>query len=74
MVDTYGASYRLKGFDATRTYVDLNGAIQNSFALAPAVEYNWSANAGLIAGVEFTAAGRNTPSYVAPQLAIALSF
>lgn len=74
MVDTYGAPYRLKGFDATRTYVDLNGATQNGFALAPAVEYNWSANAGLIAGVEFTAAGRNTPSYVAPQLAIALSF
>jgi hypothetical protein len=38
------------------------------------VEYNWSDNVGVIAGVEFSAAGRNTSSYVAPQIALAMAF
>jgi len=74
LVDTYGSSFHLKGIDAANLAVDSRGANQNSFALAPAVEYNWSPNAGLIFGIEFTAAGRNTPSYVAPQIAVAVSF
>jgi len=73
-VDTYANGYRAKGFDATQTFVQIQGPIQNSFAIAPAIEYNWSANAGLIFGLEFSAAGRNTASYVAPQIALAVSF
>ncbi len=34
------------------------------FSLAPALEYNWSKNLGLIAGVWFSAAGRNTPQFI----------
>jgi hypothetical protein len=45
-----------------------------STAIAPAVEYNWSDSIGVIAGVEFTVAGRNTASYVSPQIALAMSF
>jgi hypothetical protein len=32
-------------------------------SFAPAIEYNFSANLGLIAGVWFSAAGRNTPQF-----------
>lgn len=46
----------------------------SSFAIAPAVEYSWSADAGIIFGVAFSAAGRNSASFVAPQIAISLSF
>jgi hypothetical protein len=74
LVDTYSSSFHLKGTDAGNAAIDTRGLPQNSFALAPAVEYNWSAKTGLIFGIEFTAAGRNTPSYVAPQIAVAMSF
>jgi len=74
LVHTAGDRYRLTGIDGLGTPVKTLGADTSSTALAPAVEYNWSADAGVIAGVEFTAAGRNTPSYVAPQVAVAISF
>jgi hypothetical protein len=41
-----------------------------SFSLAPALEYNWSENAGVIAGVAFTVAGRNTSATVMPVMAV----
>jgi len=74
LVDTYADGFKLNGVDAAEGAIKTHAPIQNSFALAPALEYNWSADAGLIFGMEFTAAGRNTPSYVAPQIALAISF
>lgn len=44
------------------------------FSLAPAVEYHFSPNLGLIAGVQFTVAGRNAADYVAPQVALNMVF
>jgi hypothetical protein len=49
-------------------------ASSTGLTVAPAVEYNLSANAGLIFGVAFTAAGRNTASSIAPQIALSLGF
>lgn len=40
------------------------------FSLAPAFEYNWNANCGLIAGCWFSVAGRNTARFVNPVIAI----
>lgn len=74
VVQSYNARYRLAGEDSAGTFISARGLSRNATALAPAVEYNWSANAGLIAGVEFSVAGKNTASYVAPQIAVALSF
>jgi hypothetical protein len=51
-----------------------NAPVSAGTAVAPAVEYNWSDSIGVIAGVEFTVAGRNTASYIAPQVALAMSF
>jgi hypothetical protein len=73
-VQNYARRYRLNGIDGNGSPISSNGLNQSSTALAPAIEYNWSADAGLIAGVEFTAAGHNTASYVAPQIAVAVSF
>ncbi len=42
------------------------------FSLAPAIEYNWSEELGLIAGVWFTVAGRNTFDFA--SFAIALNY
>ena len=38
-------------------------------SLAPAIEYNWSANIGLIGGVWFTVTGRNSSRFVTTVLA-----
>ncbi|MGH2612115.1 MAG: hypothetical protein ACRDFB_03585 [Rhabdochlamydiaceae bacterium] len=40
------------------------------FALAPAIEYNWSANVGIIAGPWFTVAGRNTGKFISYVIAL----
>lgn len=42
--------------------------------LAPAVEYHFSPTLGLIAGVEFTVAGRNTGRTFSPQVALGMFF
>lgn len=34
------------------------------WSLAPAIEYNWSANVGLLSGVWFTFAGRNSTQFI----------
>ena len=49
-------------------------APNQDFSLAPAVEYHFTPNMGLIAGVQFTVAGRNTADYVAPQMALNMVF
>jgi hypothetical protein len=74
LVDTYGNGFHLDGAAPNQIAIDAHGPTQNSIALAPAFEYNWSADGGMIFGIEFTAAGRNTPSYFAPQIAVAMSF
>ena len=45
-----------------------------SWAMAPAVEYNFSPLVGVIAGVQFDFAGHNTNRYIEPQVAINLVF
>lgn len=40
----------------------------DQITLAPGIEYNFSANYGVVAGAWFTIAGKNTPSFVAPMI------
>jgi len=61
----------------TRTGVDQTErrlAPGHDVSLAPAVEYHFSSRMGLIAGVQFTVAGRNNSDYVAPQVALNMVF
>ncbi|MBS0620687.1 MAG: hypothetical protein JSS61_04425 [Verrucomicrobia bacterium] len=41
-----------------------------SFSLAPAIEYNWNAYIGVIAGCWFTVAGRNTTDFASGVVAV----
>ncbi|MGB7496511.1 MAG: hypothetical protein WBR26_03835 [Candidatus Acidiferrum sp.] len=54
--------------------MNTKGAGSAQTLLAPAIEYNFSAHVGIIAGAEFSVAGRNTSSYIAPQIALSISF
>jgi hypothetical protein len=44
------------------------------WSVAPAVEYNFNASVGIIAGAEVTFAGRNTGASVTPQVALSWFF
>ncbi|WP_267224396.1 transporter [Dyella silvae] len=41
-----------------------------SFAFAPAIEYNWRANLGLLVGVRVFTGGHNSPTTVTPAIAL----
>jgi hypothetical protein len=45
-----------------------------SFAIAPAVEYNWNGNVGVIVGAKIVTAGHNTAAVTIPVAAINLVF
>jgi hypothetical protein len=43
---------------------------RRDFRVDPALEYNFTENTGIIFGAEVTVTGRNTGSYIAPQIAL----
>ena len=73
VVQNFANGLHLQGANAGNV-TNTHGASSAALAVAPAVEYNFSDSIGIIAGVEFSVAGRNTPSYVAPQIALSTSF
>lgn len=69
----YGNKTRFSGTQgqlAPEAFSELKAPSADQLSLAPAVEYNFSANLGVIAGVWFTAAGRNSDQFVNGVMAI----
>jgi len=48
----------------------VGGPSSEQISLAPAIEYNWNANYGIIAGVWFSIAGRNTAEFINGVIAL----
>ena len=69
IVYSYADGSRVRGRDASGANVNFSSGSSANWSFAPAVEYNWSWQYGIIAGVQFSFAGRNSSSYVAPQIA-----
>ena len=46
----------------------------DNFSLAPALEYNWSANLGILAGVQFSVYGRNSSNFISTILSVTYAF
>ena len=57
---------RFKGSDKA----DLEKVSREEFSLAPAIEYSWSRDLGIIGGVWFSIAGRNIPQFVNGMLSV----
>lgn len=78
LVYVSNASTRLSGSNTLAAgpaaAVDVQSGSSDYFAVAPAVEFNWSARAGVIFGVRIFVAGRNTAASVTPAAAINLVF
>lgn len=73
-MQNYADGTHLTGANAAGDFVNSHAGSSVGFALAPAIEYNFTTNVGLIAGIEFSVAGRNTSSYIAPQIALTIAF
>jgi hypothetical protein len=74
LVQRFGNGFHLQGTNIGPASVNVSTSGNSSTSVATAVEYNFSGSIGVIAGVEFSVAGRNASSYVAPQIAISMSF
>jgi hypothetical protein len=74
LVEHLAHNSHLWGIDAQGSSVNTQLSGSARTGVAPAVEYNFSSHVGIIAGVEFSVAGRSTSSYVAPQIALSTSF
>ena len=61
-VQNYGRGFALVGSTLASVVVQTGNVVNSSTVIAPAIEYNWSGNAGIIPGAAFSAAGRNTSS------------
>jgi hypothetical protein len=76
LIYEHSASTRLTGSLAAAgsAFVNLESGASDYLAVAPAVEYSWSARAGVIVGARIYVAGRNTSASVTPVAAINLVF
>lgn len=61
---------RAVGLDATGADVVLHSGASEAFGLAPAVEYSWASNVGVLFGTRIIAAGRNSARSITPAVAI----
>jgi hypothetical protein len=56
------------------TAIEQSSGTHRSLGFAPAIEYNWSAKIGVIAGVRYIPIGRNSDITVTPVAAINMVF
>jgi hypothetical protein len=74
LAQNLSAGFTLNGTDRMDNAVHVRGPNSATSSVLPAFEYNWSGSLGVIAGARITVAGRNSDSYVAPQVAVSMSF
>jgi hypothetical protein len=69
----YAGNTRVKGvntMDPSGGILQISSGSSAAFGLAPAIEYNWKQNIGVLLGVRVFPAGRNTASTITPAIAI----
>jgi hypothetical protein len=67
----YQANTPVSGYNASNLApIELNSGVSDALGFAPAIEYNWTRNLGVLLGVRLIPAGRNTSATVSPALAI----
>jgi len=71
VVQDFAKGPHVRSSGMTSPMADIEGSV---FWVALAVEYNPTGHVGIIAGVQISMAGRNTPSQVIPQIAVNMFF
>ena len=54
--------------------IEFDSGYSDALGLAPAIEYSWKSNLGVLLGVRVIPAGRNTAATVSPAVAINMVF
>jgi hypothetical protein len=72
---TYGhdGNTRVTGYDIlspTRARMQFDSGSREAWGLAPAIEYNWKPNLGVLIGARVIFAGRNTAATITPAVAV----
>lgn len=62
------------GLNADGTPASVGGGFSDNFSLAPAIEYNWSSNLGILAGVQFSVYGRNSSNFISAIISVTYGF
>ena len=62
------------GTTSTGSSASVGGGFNDQLSLAPALEYNWSPNLGIIGGVQFSVYGRNSSNFVSGQISVCWTF
>lgn len=73
VVNAYSAATKFSGKAGTTAYgtpATVGNGSSEQLSLAPALEYNWNANIGVIAGCWFTVAGRNAEDFTSGVIAL----
>lgn len=66
----HDASTWVRGLDAASHPVWMTSGQSTSFAVAPAIEYSWRPNLGVLFGLRLFPAGRNSSASITPAIAI----
>ncbi len=71
----YTANNRVKfhgdpGLTAQGTPAAVGGGYRDNLSLAPAIEYNWNENLGILWGAQFSVYGRNSENFVTGQFSV----
>jgi hypothetical protein len=76
VVYQYNANTQVRGALASTPATPLQADSGSSYSLgfAPAIEYNWSARAGVLLGVRIIGIGRNTSTSITPAIAVNLVY
>lgn len=75
VVYQYNASTQVRGsFPRPAGSEQADSGSSYSLGFAPAIEYNWSARAGVLLGVRVISIGRNTTTSITPAIAINLVY
>jgi hypothetical protein len=64
---------RVSGYDSLssdQTPIRLDSGSSHAFGVAPAIEFNWKRNLGVLVGTRLILAGRNTPAIITPAVAV----
>ena len=69
LIYSHGNATITQGFEAAK-FIRLNSGSSDAFGFAPALEYNWTSNLGVLAGVRIFPASHNTNVSVTPAIAV----
>ena len=69
LIYSHGNAGFTRGLEASGP-IFLDSGSSDAFGFAPTLEYNWSSNLGILAGVRIFPAGHNSRASVTPAIAI----